>query len=462
MNISQSAAAPFSPVARMSHTRPSQFRRALFPLGMLAATAGIFWMIMGHSISHGDVEALPPEVPRGNGNPNAVAVTVAPIVMRPVQRSVEAVGTLYGYEEVTLSAKIEGRVKKILRDVSDRVAPDETIIELDPVDAELSVRQAQKNLLTELARLGLTEPPQSSFDVMKVPVVTQAQVRLENAKAKAERSAALAKKTAISTEELAERMTEFRSAEAELANQILIANAGLATIQMRQESLAIVKQQLEDIVIRAPSPTKPILGLDRAVYAVTKRNVSEGTLVRVGDEVCRLVIDKNLKLRVAVPERYGADVKLGQKVDVYTSSSLTPFSGEVSRINPSVDTATRTFEVEVLCANSEGKLKPGGFAKAAIATRLDTKAATVPLEALVTFAGISKIFLHEGNKVREVRVAVGVQNTDWIEITSPPLPEDAQVVISGQTALADGSTVFVRNAKPEPTATQPELTSKTH
>lgn len=430
--------------------RPRPFwRRMLFPLGMTVASAGVFYMIAGHTLSHGDVEQLPPEPPRATSNPNAIAVTVDSVTTRPVRRTVDAVGTLWGYEEVTIRAKVEGRVKQVRHDVSDRVAAGEILVELDATDAELAVRQAEKNLLIEVARLGFTEAPAKDIDVWKIPLVMQAQVKLDNARAKADRASSLAKRAVISSEELAERQTESRSAEAELANQILVANAGLATIQMRQESLAIARQQLQETVIRVPYPSKPIPGMEQAIYAISKRNVTEGAFVRVGDDICRLVIDRTLKLRVNVPERHGAEVQVGQLVDIFTSSVATPVVGEVSRINPSVDPTTRTFEVEVLCPNGEGKLKPGSFAKASIATRLDNQATTVPLEALVTFAGITKIFLTEGNTVREVRVSLGVQNTQWVEIATPQLPPDAHVVTSGQTALANGTPVFLRDIKPQ-------------
>ena len=53
----------------------------------------------------------------------------------------------------------------------------------------------------------------------------------------------------------------------------------------------------------------------------------------------------------------------------------------------------------------------------------------------------------EGGQAKEVRVTLGVQTTEWVEIATPKLPEGARVVTSGQSALADGSAVFVR-AKP--------------
>ena len=42
-----------------------------------------------------------------------------------------------------------------------------------------------------------------------------------------------------------------------------------------------------------------------------------------------------------------------------------------------------------------------------------------------------------------MQVTLGVQTTDWVEITSPALPPGARVITSGQTALADGHAACV-------------------
>ena len=108
---------------------------------------------------------------------------------------------------------------------------------------------------------------------------------------------------------------------------------------------------------------------------------------------------------------------------------------------------TRAFEVEIEVPNGEGALKSGGFAKAAIQTRLDAEAVTVPLKAIATFAGITKLFLIEDGKAKEVQVTLGIQDVDWVEIRTPGMPKGATVVTSGQSALADGTPVTIRHAK---------------
>ena len=411
---------------------------------LVAASAGVLaWRA---NTSRAQKLELPPDPALAARDPAAVTVTTEPAKTRPVSRNVEAVGTLWGFEEIALSAKVEGQVKRVVRNVSDRVAPGDLLLEIDPTNYQLAKRQAEKALEVELARLGLTEMPPASFDVSNLPAVVVAKARLEQARGKYERILAVG--TAVSREELGDKAAEFRVAQAEFENQLQIAKSGLVTVQLRKEALSSADQQLKDTLVVAPTPTQPVPGSAGGVtYAVSARNVAEGTFVRPGAELYRLAIDQTLKLRVAVPERFGPDVKTGQQVDVTTAAYAKPFAGVVALVYPTVDPNTRTFEVEIHVPNPKQELKPGSFAKAAIQTRIDADAVTVPLESIVEFAGITKLFVVEDGKAREVQVVLGVQTTKWAEILRPKLPSGAHVVTSGQNALADGTPVIERNSK---------------
>jgi membrane fusion protein (multidrug efflux system) len=352
-------------------------------------------------------------------------------------------------------------VRKIAHDVADRVKPGETLVEIDPTDYQLNVRQAQRALQVELAKLGLAEVPGSNVDVTHIPTVIQAQLRRENAEKRLSRSKTLVARKASAEEDLTEKTSEYRVAQAEYDNQVLVAKAGIASIQVKQEALAIARQQLQDTLIRVPEPSQPVPGLEHGVtYAITARPIAEGSYVKAGTEVFKIVIERPLKFRGRVPERRSGEIRLGQKAEVYTAAYKQPFPGEVIRINPSIDPQTRAFEVEVLVPNAEGRLKPGGFAKTAILTDVDEHAATVPLEALVHFAGVTKIFLVEGGKAKEVQVTLGVQDTQWVEIASPALPAAAQVVTSGQSVVADGTAVAVRSASSPAAPADSQATSR--
>jgi RND family efflux transporter MFP subunit len=274
--------------------------------------------------------------------------------------------------------------------------------------------------------------------------VVQALARLENARLRVDRARTAGRGS--SAEDLADKAAEFRVAKAEHENQILIARAGVATVRVKQEALAIARQQLEDTRLRAPVPTQSVPGAESSgpVYAITARASAEGTFVKSGTEVFKLVIDQSLKLRLRVPERHAAEVRLGQPAGVYTAAYTTPFAGVITRINPGVDHASRTFEVEVRVPNGDSTLKAGSFAKAVISTSLDTQAATVPLESVVRFAGIDKVFVVEDGKAHEVQVTLGVQDRSWAEVLKPRLAPGARVVTSGLKDLADGTPVAVR------------------
>ena len=202
--------------------------------------------------------------------------------------------------------------------------------------------------------------------------------------------------------------------------------------------------------IRAPVPTAAPEGVTEAVaYAVSKRSVSEGQMLRVGDAVVELVVEKPLRLWANVPEHYSAEVKLGQPVRVTVSTYPgTEFEGVVSRINPTVDTASRTFQVEALVPNNRGLLRPGGFAKATILTDRNAEATVVPIESIIEYAGVVKLFLVENGKAHAVNVEKGQEGPGWVEVLGAKLPAGARVVISGQTQLAEGTPVEIRRDEP--------------
>jgi RND family efflux transporter MFP subunit len=291
----------------------------------------------------------------------------------------------------------------------------------------------------------LSEVPSAEVPLNIIPAVMQAASRKENAAKRLERIRPLVAARTVTVEEGDDAENEFRVAEAEHANQLLIARTGLANIKLKQSSLAMAEQQLVDSQVLAPTPTQAVPGTTNGVgYSVTSRTVSEGSFVRPGTEICKLVITETLKLRVPVPEAYTAEVRLGQKVDVMLAAYPAPSIGAVTRINPAVDAATRTFEVEIQVPNPKGQLKPGSFAKVNILTRMDAQAVTVPLSALVNFAGINKLFVAENGRAKEVQITTGVQTNDWVEITTPRIDRGAQVITSGQTLLAAESPISIR------------------
>lgn len=391
-----------------------------------------------HSLQLGDKSSR--DIPA-----DAVVVTATSMVQRDVQRSVQAVGSFFGFEELTLSSKQEGRVAKIHFDQGAVVKPGDLLLELESTDFRLALEQADRSLQTELAKWGFGSVPPPDVDVSTLPSVVSAKLRFELAQSRLTRMLPLQASNSISADDLEQARSDAKVMESEWKNQMLLANAAAATARLRAADLEIAKQRLADCEIRVPVPTlheEP----DEQFYTISERLVTEGTLLRPGTEVFKLVLGKSLKLRLSVPESNASKIADGQKVLVSIASSSQEEHGVVTNISPSIERNTRTFQVEVTVPNDSGLCKPGGFAKAQILVGQTETANTVPPSSLYSLAGIQKIFLIENGIAKEVRVTLGEQTNEWIEIASPSLPSNARVATSGQRLLSDGIAVVERDS----------------
>ncbi|MFM7593181.1 MAG: efflux RND transporter periplasmic adaptor subunit, partial [Isosphaeraceae bacterium] len=126
------------------------------------------------------------------------------------------------------------------------------------------------------------------------------------------------------------------------------------------------------------------------------------------------------------------------------------FKGKVTRVNPSVDPVTRTFQLEATIPNLQNELHPGGFAKADVMIDRKSSGIVVPIEALVRTVGVTKVFLVVDDEksptkkaAREIKVTTDTEGVDWIEVVGD-LPRGKDVVTSGQSQLADGSPVRIK------------------
>lgn len=404
--------------------------------------------------------------------PKAVPVTVAPLEHRSVERAVEIVGTLKGYEEVTVGSKRMGRVARVVHDMGDRVRPGEPLVELETIDADLAVEQAKKQVLAEVARLGANPKDErlmaelaklrdkqilpGDFDVMTIPSVVQAKVALDRARTNLNRQRSLTNRGAGTAQELQYAVNDVDAAVAALDNAVVAAQTTLANALVSKVVLDVAQENRNDTVIRAPVLSNPPKGREQSItYAVTKRYVSEGQMLNQGEAVADLVIEDPLRLWADVPERFSTEIKLGQTVRITVASRPDDrFEGVVARINPAVDPVSRTFQVEAAVPNDDGLLRPGGFAKARIITRRDAEALVVPREAVYRFAGVIKLFIVEDEKARGIPITTDLEGRGWVEVRGN-LPANALVITTGQTQLADGASVVVRTPR-GPVDSQPD------
>jgi multidrug efflux pump subunit AcrA (membrane-fusion protein) len=360
--------------------------------------------------------------PRAAAEP--LVLPLARLSRGPLQRRVQATGTLFGEEEATISAKVAGRVAAVYRDVGDVLKPGDPLARIESTDYELTLAERRRAFEEALAHLGLEALPDAAFSVDTLPAVERARLQSANAEARYERGRILHQRSppAISDQDFADIETEWEVAQADHRLAQLTAAAEIAEARTLEAQIATAQQRLDDTLLAVPFGDRPPAASGGAApapsaeYAVTARRVSVGDYVQIGAPLFDLLDPDPLKLRVRIPEREIARVRVGQEARLTVEAYAEPFAGRVARINPAVDVSTRTFEVELAVPNGDGRLRAGSFAKVAVETEVEENVALVPRSALSTFAGVHKIFVVEDGKAEERVVTPGQEDGDLLEI----------------------------------------------
>ncbi|MBR5138979.1 MAG: efflux RND transporter periplasmic adaptor subunit [Alistipes sp.] len=175
---------------------------------------------------------------------------------------------------------------------------------------------------------------------------------------------------------------------------------------------------------------------------VTARNYDNGDMVG-GQPIFVVQRINPVKVFINVSESLYSHIKKGMNVDVtFDALPEKKFVGKVSRLTPSIDPQTRTFEVEVTVANGKEEIKPGMYARVTMnyGTR---KSVVVPDQSVVKMLGSGDRYIYvykADGTVSYQKVELGRRMGDKYEILSGVADGD-EVVTSGQVALKDGIAV---------------------
>jgi len=350
------------------------------------------------------------------------------------RRRIQAVGSLFPFEESILSSQVEGRVAEVLADVGDNVREGQTLITVDPQELQFEVDR-QRGLVTQVrAQLGIgpNDPPPT--DPKKIASVQRAEADLFDADHKYGRAQQMYKDKLISQQQLDEAASRFQSTRATYTVALQEVDRLKALLVSSEATEKLSEKKLADAAIRAPFPG-----------SIRTRSVHPGEYLRVQSPVMVLVRTDRLRARLAVPERWAGWVKDGATVDLHVEAFPgETFQGKISRINPSVAQDSRTFEAEALLANPDGRLKPGFFLQASIPSEKQDKAIFLPERAVNYRYGVYKVFLLSGNHVTERQIRPAGQTEDEhgrrFEVAEGlHLGDRVAVAISGE--LHEGSVV---------------------
>lgn len=350
------------------------------------------------------------------------------------QRRVQAVGSLFAFEESILSSQVEGRVAEVLADVGDSVKQEQPLITLDPQELQFEVDRQRGQVRQVRAQLGIGADDLPPTDPKKIASVQRAEADLFDADGKYNRAKEMYKDHLISQQQLDEAASRYQSAQATYNVALQEVDRLKALLVSNEASEQLAEKKLRDATIRAPFPG-----------AIKTRDVHPGEYVRVQSPVMVIVRTDRLRARLAVPERWAGWVRDGAPVELQVEAFPgETFHGKVSRINPSVSQDSRTFEAEALLVNPDGRLKPGFFVQASIPSEKEEKTIFLPERAVNYRYGVYKVFLVNGNHVSERQIRPAGQTEDArgrrFEVAEGLKPGDrVAVAISGD--LHDGATV---------------------
>lgn len=372
--------------------------------------------------------------------PRAVHAVAAEV--RPMERAVTVTGLLLADEDATLSVKIGGRLRSLTVDLGSLVKAGDVIAQVEPRDYELRLQQAAAALAQARATVGLSlEGADDTFEPEKTSAVKEARAVLDEATHNRDRVLKLSEQGVLSKSEFDTVESAYKVAVNRLESAREEARTRQAVLAQRRAEFDIAKQQLADTSLRSP--------FDGSIQS---RLANVGEFLPAGSPVVKLVKIDPLRLRLDVPERDAAAVRLNQPVRLAVEGDTNHYSGTLTRVSPAIDEQTRMLVVEADVRN-DGTLRPGLFARAQIITRADDSGLAVPASALVVFAGLEKVIIVQEGKAMERIVETGRRSSGWVEIESGLAAGDLVVLEPGN--LRTGEAVTVTEA---PTA-RPSLSS---
>ena len=242
----------------------------------------------------------------------------------------------------------------------------------------------------------------------------------------------------------------FERARRQLAAQAISqADYDSASADLKSKQAAVAQQKA---LVAKKQLRAPFAGRAGIVTLSPGDYLSAGTAVVTLQQLDPLLIDFN------VPQRELGRLRVGQTVhlalDAYADRV---FGGEVSAINPQVDTSSRNVQVEARIPNADHALTPGMFAKLTVDVGSKQQRLTLPQAAIVYNPYGDTVYVVQASTgkddkghalpptVDQTFVTLGDTRGDQVAILKG-IEAGTVVVTSGQIKLKNGAAIRVDNS----------------
>jgi membrane fusion protein, multidrug efflux system len=141
------------------------------------------------------------------------------------------------------------------------------------------------------------------------------------------------------------------------------------------------------------------------------------------------------RLSKTVPEKADSTFRI-----TLPDNSLYPFNGQLSVIDRAVNSSTGTLKIRVVFPNHDKILRDGMNCRVKVLAESSGNQITIPFKSVVEQMGEYFVYLIDSMKVKQVKIELGTNLGEFIEVRQGLKPGD-QIVFEGLQKLRNGSPV---------------------
>ncbi len=239
-------------------------------------------------------------------------------------------------------------------------------------------------------------------------------------------------------------MTQFELAKSNFDRVERLYNENISTeqdytnarfqLELAEKSLDLLETRLEKGFV-----VSPIGGI------VNEKYLSKGEVAGPGTPIISVVDVSRVKISAGIPERFIGDITKGSSVsitfDVYPDEI---FEGKISYVSPVLSEMNRTFEIEIVLSNKDGRLKPEMSANITVEKSVQNDAIVLNQDLIVDIGSEKYVFVLENDIAKKRIVGIGGRKNNEVLISSG-LSAGDKLIYEGFQSIADGDKVVVIN-----------------
>lgn len=325
-----------------------------------------------------------------------IPVEVMIVKRKGVEKNLNLSGILKPKHAVDIVAEVSGKIKKINKNLGDRVSMKDILATIDDGIPLSNYKQAKSQVLSA----------QNNLDIARLNLLSDEDLFMSGD---------------ISKLEYENSQLAVKTAEAGHLSALA--------------SFSLMKKAYNDTRI-----TSPIIGY------ISRKYIDLGMMVNQNSPLYRVVDLSSLKLEIGIPQKMIAYVEPGTKVNIKIPAlNQEEFQGSVHYISPQADENTGSFNVEIYVENtSDRRIKAGLTVRVEVILDSHTDQLVIPDYALISRNDSS--FVHKvsnhWSQLNPVQIGDSFQNFIIIE---DGLMEGDTIVVVGVKNLTDKSKIWIES-----------------